>query len=66
MLTYRSKTGRITEQLKEICAIMCGLVVATDYRRGQRLIVDKDFAANAAFFQAVFEIGRRHKVNPKP
>uniref|UniRef100_A0A7S0X7U2 Non-canonical E2 ubiquitin-conjugating enzyme C-terminal domain-containing protein n=1 Tax=Mantoniella antarctica TaxID=81844 RepID=A0A7S0X7U2_9CHLO len=66
VLTYRSKTGRITEQLKEICAIMCGLVVATDYRRGQRLIVDKDFAANAAFFQAVFEIGRRHKVqNPE-
>jgi hypothetical protein len=40
--------------------------VATDYKRGQRLIVDKDFAANADFFQAVFEIGRRHKVqNPE-
>ena len=22
-------------QLKEICAILCGLVVATDYREGQ-------------------------------
>ena len=41
VLTYRSKTRRITEQLKEICAIMCGLVVATDYKRGQQLIVDK-------------------------
>jgi len=40
---------------------MCGLVVATDYRRGQKLIVDKDFAANAEFFQTIFEIGRRHK-----
>ena len=66
MLTYRSKTRRITEQLKEICAIMCGLVVATDYKRGQQLIVDKDFSVNAEFFQAVFEIGRRHKVqNPE-
>lgn len=66
VLTYRSKTRRITEQLKEICAIMCGLVVATDFRRGQQLIVDKDFSTNADFFQAVFEIGRRHKVqNPE-
>merc|ERR1719498_440645 len=65
VLTFRSKTSRITKQLKEICAIMCGLVVATDYRRGQELISDKDFASNAEFFQAAFEIGRRHKVmNP--
>jgi len=66
VLTFRSKTQRITKQLKEICAIMCGLVVATDYKKGQELIVDKDFAANAAFFQEIFEIGRRHKVmNPE-
>jgi len=66
VLTFRSKTSRITKQLKEICAIMCGLVVATDYRRGQELISDKDFASNAEFFQTAFEIGRRHKVmNPE-
>jgi len=41
-------------------------VVATDYRAGQALVADKDFAANASFFQAAFEIGRRHKVmNPQ-
>ena len=66
VLTFRSKTQRITKQLKEICAIMCGLVVATDYRAGQELIKDKDFEHNAQFFQRIFEIGRRHKVmNPE-
>ena len=45
---------------------MCGLVVATDYRRGQDLIKDKDFETNASFFQTAFEIGWRHKVmNPE-
>jgi hypothetical protein len=62
---YKSKTQRITKQLQEICAILCGLVVALDYKTGQELLADKDFAQNAAFFQLVFEIGRRHKVmNP--
>ena len=66
VLTFRSKTQRITKQLKEICAIMCGLVVATDYRAGQQLIKDKEFVDNARFFQRIFEIGRRHKVmNPE-
>ena len=66
VVTFRGKTQRITKQLKEICAIMCGLVVATDYRRGQELIKEKDFETNAAFFQTAFEIGRRHKVmNPE-
>jgi hypothetical protein len=62
----KSKTQRITKQLQEICAILCGLVVALDYKTGQELLADKDFAQNAGFFQAVFEIGRRHKVmNPE-
>ena len=43
VVTFSGKTQRITKQLREICAIMCGLVVATDYRRGQDLIKDKDF-----------------------
>jgi len=65
IMTFRSKTQRITKQLREICAIMSGLVVATDYRRGQELIADKTFSDNASFFQTAFEIGRRHKVmNP--
>ncbi len=56
---------RINKQLLEICATLCGLVVAVDFKIGQELIADKDFKQNASFFQAIFEIGRRHKVmNP--
>lgn len=40
-------------------AILSGLVVAQDYRRGQELVRDRDFVANQEFFQSVFEIGRR-------
>ena len=35
---FRHKTQRITKQLQEICAILCGLLVATDYKLGQELI----------------------------
>ncbi|GFH12888.1 uncharacterized protein HaLaN_08663 [Haematococcus lacustris] len=46
-------------------AILSGLVVAQDYRKGQELVRDREFAANADFFQAVFEVGRRYKImNP--
>jgi hypothetical protein len=44
---------------------MCGLVTAADYSAGKELVVDRDFQANADFFQNIFELGRRHKImNP--
>lgn len=53
------------QQIRDICSILCGLVVAMDYRKGQKLITDRDFKANADFFQDVFEVGRRYKImNP--
>jgi hypothetical protein len=61
----KSKVQRINKQLLEICATLCGLVVACDFKLGQELIGDKEFRENADFFQHVFELGRRHKVmNP--
>ena len=66
VLTYKSKTQRIARMIKEICAIMSGLVVASDYRQGQKLILDREFKDNAKFFAQIFEIGRRHKImNPE-
>merc|ERR1719376_1680910 len=44
ILSYRSKTRKIHKELTEICSILCGFVVATDYRAGQKLIKDKEFA----------------------
>lgn len=65
IISYTRKSLRITTQLKEMCAILSGLVVANDYARGQQLIRDKNFSDNAQFFQTIFEIGRRHKImNP--
>ncbi len=56
-----------TQQIKDLCAILCGLLVAQDFREGQRLIADRDFAHAelAAFFQDALEVGRRYKcMNP--
>lgn len=60
-----SKAKRIVHQIRELCAIMSGLVLAADYKQGQELFTDKDFQANEDFFQQIFEMGRRHKImNP--
>ena len=60
-----SKAKRIVHQIRELCAIMSGLVLAADYKQGQELFTDRDFAANDEFYQQIFELGRRHKImNP--
>ena len=65
ILSYRSKHARVHAQIKDLCAILCGLTVAQNYKRGSQLILDRDFADLQDFFQTCFEIGRRHKVmNP--
>lgn len=60
-----SKSKRIVHQIRELCAILSGLVLAADYKQGQELFADRDFEANADFYQQIFELGRRHKImNP--
>lgn len=60
-----SKAKRIVHQIRELCAIMSGLVLSADYKQGQELFQDRDFAANEDFYQQIFELGRRHKImNP--
>lgn len=61
-----SKAKRIVHQIRELCAIMSGLVLAADYKQGQELFQDKDFESNSEFYQQIFELGRRHKImNPE-
>ena len=63
--THVSRTNRMIVQLKQICAILSGLVVASDFRLGQQMLVEREFADNADWFKAIFEIGRRYKIqNP--
>ena len=66
ILSYRNKSARVHAQIKDICAILCGLTVAQNFKRGQSLIADRDFEQLSSFFQDCFEIGRRHKImNPE-
>lgn len=66
ILTWKSKTGRIHEQIRDICAILSGLAIAADYEVGQKMLKDRSFEDNAEFFAMIFEIGRRHKIlNPE-
>lgn len=61
-----SKAKRIVQQIRELCAILSGLVLASDYKTGQELFQDRDFEKNAEFYQQVFELTRRHKImNPE-
>ncbi|GLC41087.1 hypothetical protein PLESTB_000944400 [Pleodorina starrii] len=65
ILTWRSKNQRIHAQIRDLCAILSGLMVATNYKKGQDLIRDRSFADNHEFFQDIFELGRRYKIlNP--
>lgn len=60
-----SKAKRIVHQIRELCAILSGLLLSADYKRGQSLFSDRDFHKNEEFYQSIFEFGRRHKVmNP--
>lgn len=57
--SHTSKTKRIVSQIKELCAVLTGLVLACDYKRGQELFSERNFDENEDFFQTIFEIGRR-------
>jgi|ERR1700722_2297990 len=48
-----SKAKRIVHQIRELCAIMSGLVLSADYKQGQELFADRDFESNADFYQHV-------------
>jgi len=62
----KKKSKRSHEQLKDMCAILSGLLVASDYPSGQKLVSNRQFKDNAIFFQEVFEVGRRYKImNPE-
>jgi len=48
---WGGKNQRIHKELTLICGILCGLVVAEDYKKGQALVTDRHFASNADFFR---------------
>ena len=63
--TNKSKARRVAAQLKDVCALLSGAVTAVNYEEGQAIVESRDFDSNKAFFRALFEVGRRHKImNP--
>lgn len=65
IFSCQRKDERVLQQIKKICSTLSGLIVAQDYRHGQKLIQSRDFHNNERFFQNIFEIGRRYKImNP--
>ncbi|CAB4254326.1 similar to Kazachstania africana KAFR_0A07250 hypothetical protein [Maudiozyma barnettii] len=66
ILSNRPKSKRIVDQLKEICSVLTGLVIASNLKIGKKLLEMRNFSDNAKWFQDVFEIGRRYKImNPE-
>ncbi|CAG8535128.1 6296_t:CDS:10, partial [Dentiscutata erythropus] len=66
ILSPYNKKNRIILQIKELCSILSGLVVASDYKKGQEMFANKSYEENEEFYQNIFEIGRRHKImNPE-
>ncbi|ODQ62823.1 hypothetical protein WICANDRAFT_82752 [Wickerhamomyces anomalus NRRL Y-366-8] len=66
IISHSSKSKRIVSQLKEMCSVLAGLVVASNLKTGQQLIENKNFEDNAEWYKSIFEIGRRYKImNPE-
>lgn len=51
------RTKRMINQIREICSIIAGLVVTTDYNLGQKLFQDRDYAQNVELYRELFVFG---------
>jgi hypothetical protein len=61
----RGKMTRILSQLEDVLSTLLGLLVASNFREGNKLVDGRKLCDNADFFQQVFEIARRFKImNP--
>ncbi|CAO3607421.1 unnamed protein product [Mucor fragilis] len=66
IISYSNKAKRIVGQIKDLCCIISGLLVAGDYKTGAQLFAKSSIRDNQEIFQRIFEVGRRHKImNPE-
>ncbi|KAG9017927.1 hypothetical protein FRB90_000156 [Tulasnella sp. 427] len=57
-----SKPRRVVAQIRELCSVISGLLLAADYNLGQQLFSERNFEANASFYQEArigFDSGSR-------
>ncbi|TDH68080.1 hypothetical protein CCR75_004192 [Bremia lactucae] len=64
--TYLPPGKRVRAQLQNVCGFLSALAVALNYKAGQTILDDKNFAESAFMYQELFELGRRYKImNPE-
>ena len=64
--TFKSEPHREQHQLRQITAVLEGLMLSANYKIGQELADDREYARYEVFFQQCFEVARRHKImNPE-
>jgi transcriptional regulator of aromatic amino acid metabolism len=59
IISYSNKAKRIVGQIKDLCAIISGLLVSGDYKTGAQLFAKHNVRDNEDIFQRIFEVGRR-------
>ena len=52
ILSWKNKTGRIHEQIRDICAVLSGLAVAANYEVGQKMIKG-EFFYNVKYWSSI-------------
>ncbi|XP_063932619.1 UPF0652 protein-like [Zophobas morio] len=63
---FIDKKNRTLQQLREICAILTGVLISLDYEEGQLLMDNREFCKYEKIYQELFEIPRRYKIlNPE-
>ena len=63
IVSYYRKDKTIKKEIEELLSIISGLMLASNFRLGENLIAGNCLADNEAFFQNVFEVGRRYKIS---
>ena len=62
---FKNPARRIQRQMQDICAMLSGLVLASDYEAGSETLKEHNFKDYSDFFRCIFEIARRYKImNP--
>lgn len=59
IISYSNKAKRIVAQIRDLCCIISGLLVAGDYKTGAQLFAKNHIRDNEEIFQRIFEVGRR-------
>jgi len=63
---FKNAAAKRVTAMQELVGVLTALVYCTSIHHGKQVMEYGTFAKNAAFFQHVFELGRRHKIrNPE-